>query len=77
MEGAEALKDAIDSTLILAKKKHMEISTHLVDLEKDSFIKKENYDVIICFNFLQQSLISNMKRKLRPGSVIVYETCFD
>ena len=74
VEGVDNSQEAIDNALNLAKEQQVEISTHLVDLEKDFFIKEECYDVIICFNFLQRSLIPRIKKGLRPNGMIVYET---
>ncbi len=72
--GVDNSKEAIDSALKLAREKQVSITTHLIDLEKDFFIKEETYDVIICFNYLQRSLIPYIKNGLRPDGVIVYET---
>jgi SAM-dependent methyltransferase len=74
VDGIDISHDAIESALKLAQEIQAKISTQLVDLENDFFIKEENYDVIICFNFLQRSLIPSMKKGLRDGGVIVYET---
>jgi len=74
VDGIDISQDAIEDAVNLAQKKQVEISTHLGDLENDFFIKEEYYDVIICFNFLQRSLIPIMKRGLRSDGVIVYET---
>lgn len=74
VEGVDSSQEAIKNALDHAKDKRVEISTHLVDLEKDFFIKKESYDIIICFNFLQRSLIPYIKKGLRPGGIVVYET---
>lgn len=74
VEGIDISQEAIDGALRLAKDKNVEIITSLVDLEKNAFIKEESYDVIICFNFLQRSLIPSIKKGLRPGGFIVYET---
>jgi tellurite methyltransferase len=74
VDGIDISQDAIESALKLAQEKQAKISTQLVDLENDFFIKEENYDVIICFNFLQRSLLPSMKKGLRDGGVIVYET---
>jgi len=74
VEGIDISQEAIDCALRLAKDKNVEIITSLVDLEKNAFIKEESYDVIICFNFLQRSLIPSIKKGLRPGGFIVYET---
>ena len=32
------------------------------------------YDAIICFNYLQRSLIPQIKAGLRPAGIVVYET---
>ena len=74
VEGVDNSQEAINSALKLAKEKNVEITAHLVDLEKDLFIEEESYDVIICFNFLQRSLIPRMKKGLHPNGIIVYET---
>ena len=74
VEGVDNSQEAIESALKLAREKQIEITARLVDLEKDFFIKEESCDVIICFNFLQRTLIPHIKKGLRPGGVIVYET---
>ena len=74
VEGVDSSEDAVKSALKLAQEKQVEITTHLVDLERDFFIKEEIYDVIICFNFLQRSLVPYIKKGLRPNGIIVYET---
>ncbi len=50
------------------------MKAQVADLEKDFHIKVEAYGVIICFNYLQRSLITEMKNGLRRGGMIVYET---
>jgi tellurite methyltransferase len=74
VEGVDNSNGAIENALRLAHEKQVDITTHLVDLEKDFFIKVKTYDVIMCFNFLQRSLIPHMKNGLRPNGIIVYET---
>ena len=74
VEGVDNSLEAVNKALKLAEEKKVEITTHFVDLESDLFIKEETYDVIICFNFLQRSLIPYIKKGLRPGGMIVYET---
>jgi len=32
------------------------------------------YDLVICFNYLQRSLMSHIKGWLKPGGMLVYET---
>lgn len=74
VEGIDNSQEAIESALKLAREKKVELTTHLVDLKKDFFIEEESYNVIVCFNFLQRSLISHMKKGLYPDGIIVYET---
>ncbi len=74
VEGVDASSDAVSMALKLAEEKEVNISARAADLEKDFIIKEESYDVIICFNYLQRSLIPYMKKGLRSGGIIVYET---
>ena len=74
VDGVDNSQEAIDKANKLAREKQVKITTHLVDLEKDFFIKEATYDVIICFNFLQRSLIPHIKKGARTNGIIVYET---
>lgn len=74
VEGIDISEEAIDKAKKLAHDNNVKINAHIIDLEKTAFIEKNRYDVIICFNFLQRSLIPDIKEGLHPGGVIVYET---
>ncbi len=74
VEGVDNSKEAVDNANKLAREKQVSITAHLVDLERDFFIKEATYDVIICFNFLQRSLIQYIKKGIRTNGIIVYET---
>jgi 2-polyprenyl-3-methyl-5-hydroxy-6-metoxy-1,4-benzoquinol methylase len=74
VEGIDISGKAIDTAKKLAHDNNVKINAHIVDLEKDTFIEKNRYDVIVCFNFLQRSLIPAIREGIRPGGVIVYET---
>ena len=50
------------------------LKARVADLEIDYHIEKSAYDVIICFNYLQRSLITQIKDGLRVGGIVVYET---
>jgi len=50
------------------------LKARLADLESNYRIRKSSYDVIICFKYLQRSLIQQMKDGLRIGGMVVYET---
>jgi len=74
VEGIDISAEAVSNALNLAKELNVVIKAEVVDLEGDFSIKKGYYDVIICFNYLQRSLIPQIKDGLRPGGMIVYET---
>jgi tellurite methyltransferase len=67
---AEAIKDVLES----AKQEGVKISAQVADLEGNYRIKQRAYEVIICFNYLQRSLIPQIKDGLRKGGMVVYET---
>jgi hypothetical protein len=57
-----------------AKASGVTITALVGDLELEYRIRENSYDVIVCFNYLQRSLIPDIKKGLRVGGVIVYET---
>src|SRR5712692_685409 len=47
----------------------------LVQADLEQCAPPENqFDVVICFSYLQRSLFGALERSLRPGGVLVYET---
>ena len=73
VEGVDISSEAVNTALISAGKTGITIKAQVVDLE-DYTIEKDAYEVIICFNYLQRSLIPQIKDGLRKGGMIVYET---
>ena len=74
VEGVDISPEAVANALELARKAGVTISAQVVDLEGKYHITKGVYDVIICFNYLQRSLIPVIKDGLRTGGIVVYET---
>jgi 2-polyprenyl-3-methyl-5-hydroxy-6-metoxy-1,4-benzoquinol methylase len=74
VEGVDISETAIQDALSLAQQKGLTIRAQVGDLEKDYKISPGTYDVIICFNYLQRSLISQIKAGLKRGGMVVYET---
>ena len=74
VEGVDISAEAINNALESARKAGVTISTQIADLEDNYYIEKGAYDVIICFNYLQRSLIPQIKDGLRKGGMEVYET---
>ena len=74
VEGVDILPEAVSSALESARKVGITIRAQTANLESNYYIEKDAYDVIICFNYLQRSLIPQIKDGLRKGGMVVYET---
>ncbi len=72
--GIDISREAVIVALELANMSRMNITTHVLDLAEAPNIEPDSYDLIICFNYLQRSLIPQIKRGLRQGGMVVYET---
>ena len=57
----------------LAQEKNAKITTVLADLDNNS-LKENEYDLVLCFNFLDRSLFSGIRQTLKPGGLLFYET---
>lgn len=74
VEGIDIDGEAVASALRLAGEAGVNLATRIGDLESDSIIATDIYDAVICFYYLHRPLIKEMKRGLKTGGVIVYET---
>lgn len=74
VEGVDISAEAIKDALELARQEGVKISAQVADLESNYRIKRHAYEVIICFNYLQRSLIPQIKDGLKKGGMVVYET---
>jgi len=74
VEGVDISPQAVRSALGQAREAGVTLNARVADLEIDYRIEKSAYDVIICFNYLQRSLITQIKDGLRVGGIVVYET---
>jgi len=74
VKGVDISTEAVKNALVLAHVAQVSITASVADLEKNYHIDKDSYDVIICFNYLQRSLIQQIKDGIRPGGIVVYET---
>ena len=74
VEGVDISPRAINDALELAEKLGVKINVQVADLEADYKIKKAYYDVIICFHYLQRSLVPHIIEGLKQGGMVVYET---
>ena len=73
-EGVDISPEAVDKAMKSALGAGVTIKAQVVDLENGYYIKKDAYDLIICFNYLQRSLIPQIKDGLKKGGMLVYET---
>ena len=74
VEGVDMSPEAVNTALESSRKAGVTIGAHVADLEGNYQIEKSAYDVIICFNYLQRSLITQIKDGLRVGGMVAYET---
>lgn len=77
VEGVDISAEAVGRAADSAGEAGVTLRTVVADLEGDYRIEKGAYDLIICFNYLQRSLIPQIKDGLRKGGMIVYETFID
>lgn len=74
VEGVDRSEYAVKLALQTAKNNNVILGAQVADLERDYQIKSNSYDIIICFNYLQRSLIPQIKSGLKTKGLIVYET---
>lgn len=74
VEGVDISSEAVSNALESAQKAGVTLNAQTIDLESEYQIRKNAYNVIICFSYLQRSLIPQIKDGLRKGGVVVYET---
>lgn len=74
IEGIDISAEAVKEAREAARKAGVKIKARVADLESDYKIEEKAYDLIICFNYLQRSLIPSIKHGIRPGGTVVYET---
>jgi SAM-dependent methyltransferase len=57
-----------------ANRRGLSLTARAVDLEQPNSIPGEGYALVACFYYLDRNLIPEMKRAVRPGGHLVYET---
>jgi len=73
VEGVDISETALQAARERAKEKGLAIIFKQADLD-DVELPDAAYDMILNFDFLQRSLIPKMKRALKPGGHIIFET---
>ena len=74
VEGVDISSGAVNEALAAAERAGARIRAQTADLEKGYRIEPGAWDVIICFNYLQRSLMPQIREGLRYGGIVVYET---
>lgn len=73
VDAVDLSRVGLKKTKALAKEKGVKIHTLYADL-KTYRIEKEKYDLIANFYFLMRSLVPKIKRGLKPGGRVIFET---
>ena len=74
VEGIDISSEAVNAAIERARSVGVSMKARVADLEVDYRIEKGAYHIILCFNYLQRSLIPQIKEGLRVGGMVVYET---
>ena len=57
----------------LARENNLTIHTQIADLDHYN-IDENAYDLILCFYFLDRNLFDGIRKGLKPGGILIYET---
>lgn len=74
VEGVDRSPETVKVAIEAAKQAGVNIKAQVADLEGEYTIEENGYEAIICFNYLQRSLMPHIKAGIRPGGMVVYET---
>jgi tellurite methyltransferase len=64
---------ALSKARALASEKNVKITTLSTDLD-NSFLTENEYDLVLCFNFLDRNLFQKIRNTLKTGGILFYET---
>lgn len=64
---------ALSKAQALAHEKNVKITTLSADLDNNSLPENE-YDLVLCFNFLERKLFPEICKTLKAGGILFYET---
>ncbi len=74
VEGVDISAEQVNKVKDIAFQANIPVKVDVADLETGYQIKKSAYDIIICFHYLQRSLMGQIKEGIVNGGIIVYET---
>jgi 2-polyprenyl-3-methyl-5-hydroxy-6-metoxy-1,4-benzoquinol methylase len=64
---------ALSKAHALAIEKNVKITTLSADLD-NSYLPGNEYDLVLCFNFLERNLFPEIQNTLKTGGILFYET---
>lgn len=73
VDAVDISEKGLRKSIKLAREKGVKINTFLVDLDQYQ-IEKEKYDLIANFYFLRRDLILKIKKGLKQGGMVIFET---
>lgn len=71
--GIDISDSGVQNALALAKEKNVDLKYNVADLDDYEFGEDE-YDLILCFYFLDRRLFPKIRTALKPGGILMYET---
>ncbi len=71
--GIDISEAGIRKTETLAREKNVFVETRVTDLDEYE-LTDNTFDLVLCFNFLDRKLFPGIRRALKPGGLIFYET---
>ena len=72
VEGVDMSTDAVEYALFLARSQGVHICARVEDMERIPRFEEDSYDLVVCFNYLQRSLISQLKNWVKTNGMVVY-----
>ena len=64
---------AIEALRRAAAERGLRVDARTIDLDRDP-LDEDAYDVVVCMSYLQRDLFGALRRALRPGGLLLYET---
>lgn len=72
---ADRSPEALEAARRSAKERRLRVTFWQVDLETgEDLLEKELYRAILVFHYLHRPLIPSIRRAIRPGGILIYET---
>ncbi len=74
VNGFDRNEDAVNFCNDKAQQDALPFTAHCADLEKEMPFSDEAFELITCFYYLDRNIIPRLKKALKIGGVLIYET---